>query len=214
MLRLFFLIAHAGIAVAHARGHRLGKYLFQGVHDLSGGIAFRRRDVELGTVEHILADQEFRGPSVRDVDDGVQRNRVSVVVAHVEHGKLVDAVPVGGVRLHVHLPFLAVDVEVVQEGTPHVRLDGGINLIHVHVLEGGLFRIDIQIVLKVGRRHEVADARNFRSFPGRLDEFGRIGGQEFLAYALAVFQQEGDVPGRAHSREGGGRNHVGHAGGN
>ena len=151
---------------------------------------------------------------MRDVDHGIQRDRISFIVAHIEHGKLVDAVPVRSVRLHVHLPFLSVNIEIVQEGASHVCLDGGVNLIHVHILEGGLLRIYIQVVLKVGGRHEIADARYFRPLFRRLDEFGRIGGQEFFPDTLAVLQQESDIPGRSYARQGRRRNHIRHAGGN
>ena len=95
---------------------------------------------------------------------------------------------------------------------PHIRLDGGVNH-HVHVLEGGLLRIHVQIVLKVGG-HEITDARDFRPLFRSLDDFGRIGGQDFLPDALAVLQQEGDVSGCAYARQGRRRDHVRHAGGN
>ncbi len=105
-----------------ARRQRLRRDLLQCLQRLTRRYARRRTALNGHGAEVVVADQGRRTDDNARLREAAQRDHLSLRVAHIDAVDVVDPRPVGGLRLHLHLPGAAEQIHVVDEVAAERRL--------------------------------------------------------------------------------------------
>ncbi|EXI65763.1 MAG: hypothetical protein AW08_02975 [Candidatus Accumulibacter adjunctus] len=167
------------------------EHLFQRAHDLCRAESWRCRGVDLRAAVEVEAHRELGAGDVAYRGQRRQRDRLPILVAHVELADILDVgaeVPLG---LDVDLPLAAEAVEIVDEATAEEGLQGLVDLLDVDPLLEHLVAVHVDEQLRHDRAEGGRQAGEFRSLARRFEELAGLLGEEGDVLAGAVLQDEG-----------------------
>jgi len=116
----------------------------------------------------------------------------TLVVPDVEVAQAVEAGAIFAFSLDVNLPLPSETVEVVYEHSPHERLDRAINLVQRHALFEHFFTIDIDELLRHGRKECTHHGTYFLALLCRGHELVQVIGQKLDVSSSTIFEHESE----------------------
>src|SRR4030095_15145119 len=206
---LFLLVARRGPVVRHAFRQRLRGQLLHGVEGLAGAEARSGRPEDGRRRIEIVASDQLGALHLPDLDQGVQRDHLSVLVSNVEVPQVVGLQTIGVVGLDVDLEHLVELVEEVDERGAQVGLQRVEDALRED-LQGFRFGpVDVQVYLGAARAEGRGEATQARTGVPLLDELGGVARELAQAEAPAVLHHHLEAAGLAGAADGRRNHHEG-----
>ncbi len=147
-LGLLFLERHAHVVVAHLVRHGFVEGLFERLHRLGRAISGRGAADDLSGAIQVIPHGKLRTGPRFELGERGKRHHAAFRVADIEETGTIEIVAVLAFGLDIDLPLPAEAVEVIDEQSAHIGLDGAVDVGERDALLERLLAIDIEKLLR------------------------------------------------------------------